>query len=67
MRKELAIRTSIPKERLFVVHRLITESAQLVPWEQGRLVVPTEPTPWPSDRLERVSVNSFGVGGANAQ
>lgn len=25
-----------------------------------------EPTPWPNDRAERVSVNSFGIGGTNA-
>jgi acyl transferase domain-containing protein len=28
--------------------------------------VPIEATPWPKDRLERVGVNSFGIGGANA-
>ena len=28
--------------------------------------VPVKPTPWPQDRHERVSINSFGVGGANA-
>lgn len=28
--------------------------------------MPTKPTPWPTDRLARVSVNSFGIGGANA-
>jgi acyl transferase domain-containing protein len=37
-----------------------------IPFEDGKLTVPTEPTPWPKDRLERVSVNSFGIGGANA-
>ncbi|KAL9132080.1 MAG: hypothetical protein Q9217_000116 [Psora testacea] len=30
------------------------------------LTVPVEPTPWPSHKLERASVNSFGVGGTNA-
>lgn len=31
------------------------------------LIVSTEPTPWPEDRDERVSINSFGLGGSNAQ
>ncbi|KAJ0161949.1 Lovastatin diketide synthase LovF, partial [Colletotrichum tanaceti] len=37
-----------------------------IPWESAKLKVPTEALPWPSDRLERVSVNSFGIGGSNA-
>lgn len=37
----------------------------LVPFHRG-LRVPTEPIPWPKDRKERVSINSFGIGGANA-
>ncbi|KAH1426141.1 hypothetical protein KXW31_006867 [Aspergillus fumigatus] len=37
-----------------------------IPFAEGRLTVPTDPLPWPKDRLERVSVNSFGIGGANA-
>jgi acyl transferase domain-containing protein len=28
--------------------------------------VPLEPTPWPANRAERISVNSFGIGGSNA-
>jgi len=28
--------------------------------------VPVELTSWPEDRAERVGVNSFGIGGANA-
>lgn len=28
--------------------------------------VPLEAVPWPADRLERISVNSFGAGGSNA-
>ena len=36
-----------------------------IPFESGRLTVPTEPVPWPQDRHERASVNSFGVGGTN--
>ncbi|KAL6903104.1 polyketide synthase [Trichoderma evansii] len=37
-----------------------------IKWDKYNLRVPTEPTPWPKDRLQRVSVNCFGVGGANA-
>ncbi|KAK0385887.1 hypothetical protein NLU13_7064 [Sarocladium strictum] len=37
-----------------------------IPFVKGRLQVPLEPIPWPLDRSERVSVNSFGIGGANA-
>ena len=38
----------------------------IVPFERARLQVPLEPTPWPENRHERASVNSFGIGGANA-
>ncbi|KAJ9206236.1 hypothetical protein DTO021D3_4917 [Paecilomyces variotii] len=37
-----------------------------IPFDEAKLMVPTEPMPWPKDKLERVSVNSFGIGGANA-
>jgi acyl transferase domain-containing protein len=37
-----------------------------IPWIKARLVVPTEPTPFPKNRLKRISINSFGLGGANA-
>ncbi|KAL8330451.1 hypothetical protein RB593_001456 [Gaeumannomyces tritici] len=37
-----------------------------IPWQDAKLTVPTKASPWPSDRLERVSVNSFGIGGTNA-
>jgi acyl transferase domain-containing protein len=36
-----------------------------IPFEAAKLTVPVEPMPWPESRLERVSINSFGVGGAN--
>jgi 3-oxoacyl-(acyl-carrier-protein) synthase len=38
----------------------------VVPWKEAKLTVPTEPLKWPADRLERVSINSFGIGGSNA-
>ena len=34
--------------------------------EEWNLKIPTELTPWPAQRLRRVSVNSFGFGGTNA-
>ena len=37
-----------------------------VPFKEAKLTVPVEPTAWPSLRFERASVNSFGIGGANA-
>lgn len=37
-----------------------------VPFKEANLQVPLEPIAWPKDRAERVSVNSFGIGGANA-
>ncbi|KAH7378435.1 hypothetical protein DE146DRAFT_749699 [Phaeosphaeria sp. MPI-PUGE-AT-0046c] len=37
-----------------------------IPFDECKLVVPTEPMPWPAERAERVGVNSFGVGGSNA-
>ncbi|KAI0377764.1 putative polyketide synthase [Hypomontagnella monticulosa] len=36
-----------------------------IPWDEARLKVPTEPTGWPEDRLERISINSYGIGGTN--
>ena len=37
-----------------------------IPFEDAHLRVAIEPTSWPADQLERASVNSFGIGGANA-
>ena len=37
-----------------------------IPFKERKLHVPVEPTPFPEDRLERVSVNGFGLGGSNA-
>lgn len=37
----------------------------LVPWEKAKLKVPTEALPWPKNRHERMSINSFGIGGSN--
>lgn len=35
-----------------------------IPWDRN-LVVPTEPRPWPFSVRERMSINSFGLGGYN--
>jgi acyl transferase domain-containing protein len=37
-----------------------------IPFEKARLIVPLEATAWPKDRPKRISVNSFGITGANA-
>ncbi|KKA30866.1 hypothetical protein TD95_000725 [Thielaviopsis punctulata] len=37
-----------------------------IPFDTARLIVPVEPTPFPACRATRVSINSFGIGGANA-
>ena len=37
-----------------------------VEWKEWNLHVPTEVTPWPKNACERISVNCFGIGGANA-
>ncbi|KAI1138451.1 fatty acid synthase S-acetyltransferase [Hypoxylon sp. FL0543] len=36
-----------------------------IPFEEAKLTVPTDPIPWPTNKLERVSINSFGIGGSN--
>ncbi|RYP44832.1 hypothetical protein DL768_008731 [Monosporascus sp. mg162] len=41
-------------------------SVKVLPFESGGLQVPTNAVPWPSNRYERASVNSFGIGGVNA-
>ncbi|THV54035.1 hypothetical protein BGAL_0036g00340 [Botrytis galanthina] len=47
-----------------IVLQLLTPD--IVPFKEMKLQVPVEATPWPENRDERVSVNSFGIGGANA-
>ncbi|KAI4228292.1 MAG: hypothetical protein L6R36_001722 [Xanthoria steineri] len=37
-----------------------------IPFKSAKLTVPLDPIAWPQSRHERVSVNSFGIGGANA-
>lgn len=37
-----------------------------IPFREANMQVPVDPIPWPSDKPLRISVNSFGIGGANA-
>jgi acyl transferase domain-containing protein len=37
-----------------------------IPFAEWKIAVPTASTPWPYEGLRRLSVNSFGYGGANA-
>lgn len=63
---------SVIKAVLALQNRIIPPNIRLgklnpsIPFKDAKLTVPLEPTPWPRDRLERVSINSFGAGGANA-
>ncbi|KAK8017706.1 hypothetical protein PG993_014032 [Apiospora rasikravindrae] len=63
--------TSIAKAVLSLENKTIIPNIKFVtpnpaiPWEAAKLKVPTEPLPWPTDRRERMSVNSFGIGGSN--
>jgi len=64
--------SSLIKTALALENRTIPPNIKFVtpnpkiPFEEKNLKVPTEALPWPEDRHERASVNSFGVGGANA-
>ncbi|KAK0370311.1 KR domain-containing protein [Colletotrichum limetticola] len=64
--------TSLIKSIMALEHRTIPPNIKFdhpnpkIPFEEKNLTVPVEPIPWPEDRIERVSVNSFGIGGANA-
>lgn len=57
-----------PKSKFLRMFYLITitDSRSLVSFKEAKLQVPVEATPWPKDRIERASVNSFGIGGTNA-
>jgi acyl transferase domain-containing protein len=64
--------TSLIKSVLSLEHRMIPPNIKFnepnpdIPWNSCKLSVPTEPIPWPEYRGERISVNSFGIGGTNA-
>ncbi|KAE8154264.1 hypothetical protein BDV25DRAFT_126571 [Aspergillus avenaceus] len=63
--------TSVIKAVLALEKRNIPPNTRLsnpnprIPLDKG-LEIPEQPTPWPKERCERVSVNSFGIGGSNA-
>ena len=64
--------TAILKATLALEHRTIPPNIKYsplnprIPFERAKLLIPEQPTQWPTGRDERVSINSFGVGGANA-
>ena len=63
---------SVIKTVLALEHKVIPPNIKFarpnpaIPFESAKMTVPLKPTPWPSDRSERASVNSFGIGGTNA-
>ncbi|KAL2828561.1 hypothetical protein BJY01DRAFT_261540 [Aspergillus pseudoustus] len=64
--------SSVIKAVLMLEHRTIPPQVNFVtpnpniPFEESQLVVPLEPLQWPAGRPERISINSFGITGANA-
>lgn len=59
--------TPNPKSKVASLEdRWATAKLMLVQFQKYKLRVPTEVEPWPKGRAERVSVNSFGIGGVNA-
>ncbi|OJJ95089.1 hypothetical protein ASPACDRAFT_55425 [Aspergillus aculeatus ATCC 16872] len=62
--------TSIIKSVLSLERRVIPPTIcrspnRDIPFEEGKLRLPSEPTPWPQNCQERISVNCFGIGGSN--
>jgi acyl transferase domain-containing protein len=64
--------TSIIKAILSLEHKIIPPNIHFttpnpkIPFAEANLHVPLEPTPWPDRRPQRISVNSFGIGGSNS-
>ncbi|KAJ6032737.1 Fum1p [Penicillium herquei] len=64
--------TSVIKSVLSLEHKVIPPNIYFntpnphVEWKEWNLRVPTEARPWPNSACERISVNCFGIGGANA-
>ncbi|PKY05762.1 putative polyketide synthase [Aspergillus campestris IBT 28561] len=64
--------TSIIKSTLALEAKMIppnvhfTEPNPKIPFEEANLLVPAEGMPWPEGKTERISINSFGIGGSNA-
>ncbi|KAL4934949.1 hypothetical protein BDV06DRAFT_229278 [Aspergillus oleicola] len=63
--------SSIIKAVVELEHRVILPNIKFrkpnpaIPWSEARLAVPTEPMKWPKGRRERISINSYGIGGTN--
>ncbi|KAH7109104.1 fatty acid synthase S-acetyltransferase [Dendryphion nanum] len=63
---------SVIKTVLALEHRTIAPQIKCLPlnptlpFGSPGLKLPLEETPWPTGRRERVSINSFGVGGSNS-
>ncbi|KAH6951861.1 hypothetical protein DER45DRAFT_529184 [Fusarium avenaceum] len=64
--------SSIIKCVLALEHKIIPPNIKLnkpnpaIPFAKYNLRVPLEPTPFPLGRKQRISINSFGIGGSNA-
>ncbi|OQE44310.1 hypothetical protein PENCOP_c002G00914 [Penicillium coprophilum] len=64
--------TSLIKSVLALENRIIPPNIKFdepnpnIQWDQYGLSIPTEVMQWPEFRGERISVNSFGIGGTNA-
>ncbi|PWY87347.1 hypothetical protein BO94DRAFT_585895 [Aspergillus sclerotioniger CBS 115572] len=64
--------TSVIQAVLALENRIIPPNIKFtlpnpsIPFQPAKLQVPVEATPWPESRMERISVNSFGIGGSNA-
>ncbi|KAK4149174.1 putative lovastatin nonaketide synthase [Chaetomidium leptoderma] len=64
--------TSVIKAVLALEHRTIPPNIKFqepnpkIPFAEKKLIVPVKPTAFPKNRAERISVNSFGIGGSNA-
>lgn len=64
--------TSLIKSVLSLEHQTIPPNIKFtspnpkIAFQEAKLTVPVDSTPWPEDRCERASVNSFGIGGSNA-
>ncbi|KAH7110764.1 hypothetical protein EDB81DRAFT_831591 [Dactylonectria macrodidyma] len=64
--------TSVIKAVLALQHKIIPPNIKFnspnpkIPFSEYKLTVPVVPTPFPPKRQERISINSFGIGGSNA-
>ncbi|KAJ5109662.1 hypothetical protein N7532_002307 [Penicillium argentinense] len=72
MEQERGQEIPVIKAVMALEHRIIPPNIHFdtpnpkIPFEEAKLEVPVEAIPWPKGRSERVSINSFGIGGSNA-